>query len=184
MRPCACMLRNGLADWSRDERGTLTIEFIVWLPLLLFWFVISASYFQVHKSRNDAQNVAHTLTDIMSRQVEVNNEFFDELYQLQDVLLPNAPAGATVRVTSIKYDEANARYVVLWSHARGGPEAYPAGEISSTIFPEMANGDTIILLELTVPYTAFTNWDGIGDRTWSFTLFTRPRFVSAIPYVS
>ena len=184
MRTHAHNPRETFAEWVRDDRGTLTIEFVIWLPLLMFWFVVSASFFQVHKSRNDAQNVAHTLADITSRQVEVNDAYFVELYALQNQLLPDAPAGVTMRVTSIQYDAPNERYMALWSHTRGGAEPYPVGEVYSEMFPQMAHGDTIVLLELAVPYAAFTDWDGVGDRLWSFALFTRPRFVSSIPFVA
>jgi len=168
----------------RDERGTITIEFVIWLPLLMFWFVASVAFYQAYKSRNDASNVAHTLTDILSRQVEVNDAFFTELYALQDQLMPNAPAGATLRVTNVRYDAGNTRYEVLWSRAIGGPLPYPAGEIVSEIFPQMAGGDTVVLMELSIPYASFTDWDGVGDRTWNFAMVARPRFVSSISLVN
>lgn len=174
----------GLARLARDERGTITMEFVIWLPILVFWFVVSASFFQAFKSRNDAANVAHTLTDILSRQVEVDDAFFTELYALQGQLLPEAPAGATLRISNIRYDSSEAQYTVLWSRAIGGPEPLPIGPVSSPIFPEMSGGDTVILVEFTVPYAAFTDWDGVGNRTWSFSLVTRPRFVSSVALTS
>ncbi len=181
--PASGPVRRAAARLARDERGTITMEFVIWLPILVFWFVVSASFFQAFKSRNDAANVAHALTDILSRQVEVNDAFFTELYALQGQLLPDAPAGATLRVSNIQYDATLAQYTVLWSNAIGGPQPLPAGPVSSPVFPEMAAGDTVVLVEFTVPYTAFTDWDGVGNRTWSFSLVTRPRFVSSIAHI-
>ena len=169
-----------LRGWQRDEYGSITIEFVLWLPVLAFWLVVSTAFFEAYKSRSDAMKAAQTLTDIMSRQVEVDNAFIDELYALQDQLLPRAPAGTRLRVTSVQYVGADDEYQVQWSQAAGGGQPLVTATISQEIFPQMADLDTVILTELDVPYQPFTDWGGIGNRTWSFALVTRPRFVSAI----
>jgi hypothetical protein len=164
----------------RDERGTITIEFLLWMPVLAFWLVVSALYFEAYKSRSDAMKAAHTLTDIMSRQVEVTDAFIAELYALQRRLVSRAPAGTRLRISSVQYSETDEEYQVLWSRAIGGDEPLTTEMISQRFFPEMADLDTVILTELSVPYHPFTSWAGIGQRTWSFALFTRPRFVSQV----
>ena len=169
-----------LRDWRRDERGTITIEFVIWVPVLAFWLVVSAAFFEAYKSRSDAMKATQTLTDIMSRQVEVTNAFIDELYALQDQLLPRAPAGTRLRVSSIQYSGVDNEYQVLWSRTAGGGQALVTPDLSQEFFPQMADLDTVILTELDVPYQPFTDLGGIGNRTWSFALVTRPRFVSAI----
>ena len=169
-----------LRDWRRDERGTITIEFVIWVPVLAFWLVVSAAFFDAYKSRSDAMKATQTLTDIMSRQVEVTNAFIDELYALQDQLLSRAPAGTRLRVSSIQYSGVDNEYQVLWSRTAGGGQPLVTPALSQEFFPQMADLDTVILTELDVPYQPFTDWGGIGNRTWSFALVTRPRFVSAI----
>ena len=32
-------------DWQRDERGTMTIEFLLWMPVLASWLVVSTAFF-------------------------------------------------------------------------------------------------------------------------------------------
>lgn len=169
-----------LRGWQRDEYGSITIEFLLWLPLLAFWLVVSAAFFDAYKSRSDAMKAAQTLTDILSRQVEVDNAFIDELYALQDKLLPRAPAGTRLRVTSVQYVDADEEYQVQWSRVIGGGQPLDTATISQEFFPQMADLDTVILTELDVSYRPFTDWGRIGNRTWSFALVTRPRFVSAI----
>ena len=170
-----------LRDWQRDEHGSITIEFLLWLPLLAFWLVVSVAFFDAYKSRDDTAKAAHTLSDIMSRQVEVSNAFFDELYELQGELLPRTPEGKWLRVTSIQY--VGGEHQVQWSRAVGGGEPIAAEDIPQEIIPEMAEFDSVILTELYVPYQPFTDWARIDVHTWSFVLFTRPRFVSAIAKV-
>jgi len=172
-----------LARLLRDEGGTLTIEFLLWLPLLCFWLVASVAFFQAYKSRNDALNTAHALSDIMSRKVEVTEGFFDELYALQARLLPQAPRGTHLRVSSIQYVGDDDQYRVLWSRAVGGGEPLPQQEITGPMLPVMADRDTVLLTELDVPFHPFTGWAGIGSQTWTFHLVSRPRFVAAVPLI-
>lgn len=174
------MTRPLLHRWLRDERGTLTMEFLLWMPLLAFWLVVSVAFFQAYTARNDASNTAHALSDIVSRQVEVGEEFFADLYALQAQLLPRAPAGTRLRVSSIGYTEEDDTYRVLWSRAVGGGEALPEAVVDAAFLPAMADRDTVLLTELDVPFLPFTDWAGIGDRTWSFDLVARPRFVPAV----
>jgi len=169
-----------LRCWLADERGTLTMEFLLWLPLLAFWLVASVAFFQAYKSRNDASNTAHALSDIVSRQVEITDAFFPQLYALQARLLPRAPAGTRLRISSIEYQAKDESYHVLWSRAEGGGEPLPATVVEASMLPAMADRDTVLLTELEVPFFPFTDWAGIGSRTWSFALVARPRFASKV----
>ena len=101
-----------------DERGTITIEFLLWMPVLIFWIVISVSSYDAFRSRDEASKAAHTLSDFVSRQTEVDTAFFTELSDLQNKLLPRAPASKWIRVTSIMF--ADGAYQVQWSRAIGG----------------------------------------------------------------
>ena len=174
-----------LDRFARDEFGSVTVEFVIWVPVLAVWFVVSALFFDAYISRNRAANAAYTITDILSRQTAVDEGFILELYQLQEALLPDAPPGRRLRVSSIEYRADEDAYVVLWSRAYGGPDPLPEGQpVSAEILPTMADRDTVILMELEVPYRPFSSWAGIGERFWTFRLVTRPRFVSSVPLTS
>lgn len=163
----------------RDERGSLTMEFLLWLPILAFWLIVSLAFFQAYTSRNDASNAVHAISDIMSRRTNVTDGYIAELYNLQSRLLPNAPRASELRISSIEYDGEDKVHRVLWSSAIG-IEPFPSTEISVSVLPEMAHGDTVILTELNVPFEPFTNWAQIGSRTWRFAKVVRPRFVPAV----
>ena len=182
-------LEPRLAEFRRDERASITIEFIIWVPLLAFWLVVGVAFFDAFKSRSDSAKAAETLADIISRQVEIDNAFIAELYALQQVLLPRTPTGARLRVTSIRFlendelDEGDDEHRVEWSVPIGGDAPMENVQIPLSILPEMADRDTIVLTELYVPFQPFTSWGGIGFHTWTNVLVARPRFVSAIAKV-
>lgn len=167
-----------LGRWQRAERGSITIEFMLWLPLLAFWLVASVAFFDAYKSRSDAAKAAHTLSDIMSRQVEMSNAFADELFALEDKLLPRVSAGKRLRISSIQF--AAEAYRVQWSRALGGGQPLADAEIPLALLPVMADLDTVVLTELYVPYQPVADWAGIPARAWVFAIVARPRFVSAI----
>lgn len=172
-----------LRRWKRDERGSITVELVVWMPVLAFWLVGSAVFFDAYKSRSDVAKAAHTLSDIVSRQTEVDNAFLDELYLLEGKLLPRFPEGRQLRLSSVQYIAATDQYLVQWSRPLGGGEVLADEDIPLSILPDMADLDTVILTEVSAPYQPFTNWGNIAVREWSIDLVSRPRFVSAIPKI-
>ena len=173
--------------WMGDEYGSVTIEFMLWLPILAFWLVISAIFFDAYKARSDAMKTAQTLSDIMSRQTEVSDAYIGDLYLLQGKLLARAPAGTRMRISSIQYKDEE--YQVQWSRALGGGDPLATGtgddnELAQDIFPRMAELDSVILTELYVPYMPFSDWAAMKVTQWSFTVISRPRFVTAVAMIN
>jgi Flp pilus assembly protein TadG len=165
-----------------DERGTVTIEFLLWLPVLIFWIVISVSSYDAFRSRDEAAKAAQTLSDIVSRQTEVDAAFFTELSDLQDKLLPRAPASKWLRVTSIMF--VGGDYQVQWSRSVGGGVPLTNAEIPLELLPTMADLDSIIVTEVHSPYQPIANYTGITVTEWDISLVSRPRFVSEIAMVN
>jgi len=169
--------------FGRDERGSLTVEFVIWVPILALWLVVSAAFFDAYKSRYDAVKAAQTISDIVSRQIEVDADFVTGLYLLQDSLLPRAPAGTKLRVTSIQYYELTDSYHVIWSNSMGGRPAMTDEEIPVDLLPQMADLDSVVLTELSVPFEPFSSWANITASSWDFELVARPRFVSSVAMI-
>ncbi len=172
--------RNAFQRWAFDEHGSITVEFVIWMPLLAFWFVVSVAFFDAYKSRSDASKAAHTITDLISRQVDVDEAFLDELFALKGKLLPRVPSNSLMRISSIQYDINNDQYQVVWSSVRGSALPLTDIEVPIALLPQMAHLDSIILTELSVPYQPFTSWAGIDVTDWDFAIVSRPRFVTAI----
>jgi len=174
----------------RDERGSMTIEFMIWIPLLMLWFVGSVVIYDAYRNRDDAAKAAYTISDIVSREIEIAattpNEI-DDLFTLQTRMLPYADGETALRISSIKYIAKNDRHCLAWSEARGDVARYPAltqQDVLTDAFaarvPQMADQDHILLVEVMVPFVPFATLVGIEVQTWRFDLFTRPRFVSKV----
>lgn len=193
----AYSLRRFLAD----ERGNLTMEFVLWLPILLFWFAISAVFYDAYKSRDDAAKASYTIADIVSRETDLTKDRIEQLVDLQRALLPRAEAGLYMRLSSITCtkDEgcldpemaASTDYELDWSivppHDAWPNPGEPPGEamdsnsdIPPSRMPVMAEDDSIILVDVVVPFEAFSSWVGIEAQEWAFRVAVWPRLVSKI----
>jgi Flp pilus assembly protein TadG len=157
----------------------MTVEFVIVVPLLMLWFVGSFVWFQAFRNYSQAEKASFAIADIVSRQTEVDNEFIDGLQPLFQRLQPRAGSGNWLRVSSISWDEDDG-YAVEWSRNADGGDDLVTGDIPTSILPEMADGDTVILAETYVPYQPMVDWVGIPPLTWSNQVVIRPRYVSAI----
>lgn len=180
------VFRNSLRRFRDDTEATVTIEFVVAVPLLMLWFVGSFVFWDGFRSRSHANKAAYVVSDIMSRYSQtIDNTNLDNLFSLQDKLLPRANGATNLRITSICYREDsagnNGEYSVVWSRAMGGGVPLLDVDIPMTIMPTMASGDSIILTETWVPWRPLVAWVGITDQTWRTNLVSRPRFKQIIP---
>lgn len=184
-----------------DERGSVTVEFVLLFPLLALWLGASFVFFDAFKTTSQAAKAAYTIADMVSRQPVIPNGYIDDLYALQENLLPRAPTGKWLRVTSIQYVEGpdadgdglpdTTDYMVLWSEAKplvtdqqGNTNRMTSPEVPKEILPKMSANDTIVLVENFVPYTTIPlpllselNFTGLE---WRNRIVNRPRFSSKI----
>lgn len=171
-----------LRRFIADERGSLTMEFVLWIPILGFWFALSVAAFDAYKSRNEAAKAANTLADIISRQETVDQAFLDDMHLLTERLLPRVHGGEQLRVTSISFDLTDG-HSVEWSRAMGGGMLpLTDAELGLLDLPTMADGDTVILTEVDIPWDPVDIISVLDPRPWRFNIIARPRFVRSIDF--
>lgn len=167
-----------LRRMRRDETGSITIELMLWMPILILWLVFSVGVFNAYISRNQTAKAAHTLADIISRKTEWNGAAFNEIYELEGKLLSTAAAGFDLRVTSVQ--RIGADHVVQWSSSSGTLAPLTEASLPLESLPAMADLDTVIYTEVIVPWVPFSKIPGLTAHTWHFGIPSRPRFVPAI----
>jgi len=186
-------LRKAFARFASDETGSLTMEFMLWLPVLMFWLIFSLVLYDAYDSRKDAALAGYTLADILSRQVEIDDETLEDVVKLQRALLPRAARGMWLRVSSIKCTkdepEDDCVFSVEWSvvpeHEEWLDDFLPPvrlkdEDIPADKVPSMADQDQVLYIELKVPFKPISDAVRIQATEWSFDLFTRPRYVTAV----
>ena len=191
------MLKNNMfSRFKRDESGTITMEFAIVAPLLFATIIIGFELFDAFKSNSRAAKATYTLADILSRQVEIDDAYASELHLVLDALLPWLNEGKTLRITSIVFDEGDPddpdddAYQVVWSKHSDETNTINFGlELTGSmlttveyqeLLPTIAHGDSIILVETTVPHRSLVSILGLRDLVWRNQVAIRPRFVDAL----
>lgn len=168
------------AKFKADETASLTMEFVLILPVLMTWFLGSIIFFDAFNSKATAQRTAHTIADILSRQTATNNAFIDDLLEVQNRMLPREQVG-WVRVTSIQKDLAG-DLSVLWTYSTDASATdLEIDDIPEGVLPEIANGESIILVDTSVPFVPISDWVGFTAATWANRVPTKVRYVEPLP---
>lgn len=194
-------LPTTLSRFAREETGNLTMEFMLWLPILLFWFVVSAVFYDAYKSRDAAVKASFTIGDIVSRSTDLDINTVENLVALQRALLPRAGRTMSMRISSIRCDKVggcddleaatSGDYVVAWSivpDQPGWPDGWTgkplplssSSDVPVEIMPQLEKDAEFVLLEVNVPFTPFADWVGIEADEWALRVQVWPRFVPAI----
>lgn len=139
-------IRHSARDFLRDDRGSATMEFVIWVPLLMAWIVISAVLYDSYRSLDLATKASYTLADLISRQTVLQDESatspdIADLIVLHRALVPRAGPDISLRISSIQcvrvggcfdsgsgYDREPEDFKVRWSvvPARGD---WPTGYV-------------------------------------------------------
>ncbi|MBL4806238.1 MAG: hypothetical protein JKY31_03005 [Rhodobacteraceae bacterium] len=175
--------RNLFKKARNDEKGTVTVEFIIMFPLLFTWMIGSLVYFDAFRERNNASKAASSVADIISRTDVQNVASVSQLALLQERLLPGIQGTKSLRVSSIQRVTEDS-FIVLWSYSPTGSDALLAVDIPINILPLMTDNETVILTETAVPFVPLSGLAGIAAQTYINKIAIRPRYVSAIAWDS
>lgn len=179
-RAIACRLRplrRPLARFARDTQGTITIESVIFLPILLWIVMMTFVFFDVFRNENTNAKAAYAVADILSRQVTpVDADYLDGLGDVY-AALARARHPTSLRVSSIDFDSGNDEYRLRWSYATDGadPLTALALEAMRSRLPTLSVGETMILVETVLDYEPLLNI-GLSARTLRHVIPTRPRF--------
>lgn len=173
------MLANSLRRFLRDEQGSMTVEFVIWIPWLLFYLVFTTAAYMAMDSRLEAMRASITLTDVTSRvEQPLDRAFLDNLGTMFGQLTPSAAPGSMVRISSLRLIGGNIE--VVWTECYGGIEALTNSNLPVDVIPPMAELSTVLLVETFVPYSPISTTFGLQPVVWSNRKAVTPRFVPNI----
>ncbi|MHA6347356.1 TadE/TadG family type IV pilus assembly protein [Roseivivax sp. CAU 1761] len=176
-----------LARFARDDRGNITVEAIIMLPVLLWLFGAIWVWFDVSRQQSLNQKVNYTIGDMISRETEpLDHTYIDNAYRLAMAMLNQTPEETDLRITAIGF-QSKGKGVgsapileVAWSHARGEKPIW-SGDISALAqdIPLMARGDQLILVETWSDHDPIFE-AGLAPFQIAVHSFTRPRFTPQV----
>ena len=178
------------APFAADERGTATTEFVITIPLLIWAFVAMFSYWDIYATRNVLQKATFVVADTLARTpVSVPKSYIDGLRGYENYLI-GRQADTKLRVTSIRWNDADATYEVSWSYSPGG--RMPVRTNASltgveTSLPVMSEFETALLVEASLDYAPPIAEGMVGSipigfapQTFNEFYVMRPRFIPKV----
>lgn len=170
-------LAHRIRSFRDQEDGLVMTEFLIMLPLLVWTFMALFVYWDAFKTINQAQKAAYSVSDLISRQNEIDNTFIQGMQSVTNYLMSDAPA-VRMRITSIEYHEEDDEHVVLFSRSPGNKMPAMTNAMlaaKADHIPLMADNDSVILVETSVDYQP--GFDvGIPQQAFDYFVVTRPRY--------
>lgn len=184
------------AAFARDERGTISVETVILVPLLLWVLAAVHVFWDGYRTSTDAVRSTFTLSDLMSRDDEPLDQVgLDGMRALLDALAGGGRAGGSLRdgPSSLRVSVARNRIdsqtegadgvvtyattlVLDFSQVSGATMAPVASidDISAHV-PTLAPGDQLLVVETTVPWSPLFGI-GLEARQMHNVAVTRHRF--------
>ncbi|PTX01852.1 hypothetical protein [Pararhodobacter aggregans] len=107
------------------SQGSVSVELILTLPLLLWALAATVVFYDGYKTRYHAQMAAQTVADIMSRETDLfTANYIEGLNDVFDFLI-DSRFPTRLRVSSVIWDSANERNRLQWSYATRDLSALP-----------------------------------------------------------
>lgn len=184
------LIKQAVAAFLRDEDASLTVEAVLILPILVWWYAASLVFFDAYDARNVNLKAAYTVSDMLSREMdEVNAGYIEGLSDVFEYLTAGHGTNGAIRVTLVRcHSDCDKDTRVLkkdWSYGTNGKTALVDANMDNyqDDVPIMPQGDRVIMVETWMDYSAAFD---VGLTTESFEniVITRPRFVPQLVWES
>lgn len=164
---------------AKNEDGIMTVEAIIMFPLLFWAIWASYNFFEGYRQSARSLKATYALADIVSRErYEITSTYINNLYQIMNVMVGRS-SYMNMRISFVRFDEADDAHYVLWSCARGNVASALTNadlSLSRDLLPVMPDNGKMILVETAHvhqrPYKFFWGSDHIIMENF---VFTHPR---------
>lgn len=185
--------RDTVIDPFRREDGSVMVEAVIIMPILAAFYCASFVWFDAFRQKNLVMKASYAVSDVLSRQGEVDEPFMDNLHMVMDYMIPSN-ARPRMRVSLIEYNisapETN-KYRLRWSYGPHGMTPLTQADLDTDTswIPLMADHDAVVVTETAVSYQPIFRV-GIANQVYRNTIVTRPRFDPTLfksdepPYIS
>ncbi|NNL74519.1 MAG: hypothetical protein HKP29_14245 [Silicimonas sp.] len=177
------MIRNFVKFLRRSEDGSLSIETVLAVPMLVWAITATTVFFDAFKTLNVNQKATYTVADMLSRETQaVDGDYLRGLHEVFDYL-STTPGDNAIRVTVVRMDEDPNTGVktraLVWSQGVGGIAGYLDVTTIDPRLPDMSPGDQLIVVESEQDWSpAFAV--GLASYRFYDVAITRPRFAPQI----
>lgn len=166
--------------WLRDETGAAAVEAVIILPALAALYCACFVWFDAFRHNTLSMKATYTVSDILSRQETVDDDFLGQMNELVDFLVPSF-ANRQLRISVVYFnddiDDGN-KYRLQWSYADNGLTELTQDslDLDTDWIPVMSDDDTVVVTETRILYQPLFNIGWSEQTVWNNIMVTRPRF--------
>lgn len=176
-------LISRLKAFAAETKGSVSVEFILMIPVLFWAYMAIYVYFDGYRQSAVNLKATYTISDLISRETEIiTDQYVDSMHALMEVMtLSDSPT--SLRITVIRWSEADDRYYVDWSVNRGYATAMDdinIGDIKTRL-PVMPDNERVILVETVNTFIPVFKI-GMENKQLENFVFSRPRFAPQVLY--
>jgi len=173
-------------DFWNDARGSVSVETVIILPMLLWSATATYVFFDVYKVENTTYRANYTISDMLSRKKEaIDQDYIDGLYTVFKYMTGTTDANSNMQFSVVQCladcsSEADRALQLKWSHGVNGSIDLEAEDLPyvAQYLPLFSAGDELILVQTFTDYVPpfSKNLTGFGAREMRTDIVTRPRF--------
>ena len=166
-------------SFCRNEKGSLSIEAVLAVPLLVWAITATFVFWDAFKTLNISQKATYTVADMLSRETQdITPAYMTAMHEIFDYLAEsdgdNALRVSVVTLTQDPDTEEESLELV-WSEGVGGIDGYDDLSVLEERIPDMAVGDQMIIVESEQEWApAFSV--GLASYRFREVALARPRF--------
>lgn len=176
--------------WRRfieGERGSVTLEFIIMMPLIFWAFMALFVFFDGYRQSSINLKAAYTISDVLSRETGfVDDDYIDTMQSLFQYLTLDG-SETSMRVSVVHWDQNDERYYVDWSTIRdwSGEAALNDNNLSKIEdqLPVLAHMQRVIVVETVNSYKPIFKV-GLGNQELKNLVVSNPRFAPLVVWQS
>ncbi len=177
-------MKSWISRFRNDERGSVMLEAVITLPLLIWAIGATYEFFEVHRYNSARDKASYTIADMISREMlPITPSYLNNAKTVFDTIANDNGENA-LRVSVIKYDADTNEYSIKWSEVRGTTRlnALSTADVKTAhaILPVMRDGEELIVVDSLSEYPPmFDIWFGDGMDVATHVI-TSPRFAPQI----
>ncbi|MDJ0821416.1 MAG: hypothetical protein QNJ09_06345 [Paracoccaceae bacterium] len=175
-------LMNRLRRFGRDTDANVSIEMVLFAPLMTAILAATFSLHDAFRYKNLNTKAAYTISDALSRETDpIDNAYLDGMVELLEYLT-RSEGPYSMRVTLVRYNAKKDKYVRRWSQTRGDMEALRNRDLANIRdqLPTLLHNEHVIVVETATDYQPPFSIPGLPAQEFYNFGFTRPRFAPKI----
>lgn len=150
LRPLIKTLAGQARRFARSHDGGLSVEAIMVFPILAWAYMGMYFFFDAYRQQNVNLKAAYTISDLLSREVDVIDWTYLNGVQTFFDYLTTSSQDTKIRVSSVYWDADVNKHILVWSKGTRNLEDLTQEQIENLYadeIPVMADKDTVILVE-------------------------------------